>query len=175
MRHHVIRSCSLLLAAAFLTGCAAQADPARRETNETRTDKGMNAYSGYTPPADDRQFVTDVRNSQKGNTTRSAHAIAYELESLPHVKGASVLVVGRDAFVGVKSPPEYELTNDVKSTIRSKIAYIDRTIDRVYITNEPQAALYLSGYTDALEQGRPLDSYERQFKSVVAKTWPDGP
>jgi YhcN/YlaJ family sporulation lipoprotein len=175
MRDHLIRSCSLLLAAAFLTGCASQADPARRETNETRTDKGMNVYSGYTPPADDRQVVTDVRDSQKGNTTRSAHAIAYELESMPHVKAASVLVVGRDAFVGVNSPPDYELTNDVKSTIRSKIAYIDRTIERIYITNEPQAVKYLSGYTDALEQGRPLDGYERQFKSVLANTWPTGP
>lgn len=170
----VIGSC--LLASALIAGCSGQqaAQPNQRETNETRADQGMQSYSGFTPPADDRQFVTDTRNMQKGDQIRSAHAIAYELESIPAVQGAAMLVVGRTAYIGVHPASGYQVTDEVRDVISAKVYAIDRTINRVNITDQPGTVDYLSGYTHALETGRPLDAYQARFKEVVGTTWPTG-
>jgi YhcN/YlaJ family sporulation lipoprotein len=166
-----------LLASVLVGGCGgqSQADPRTRVTNETRSDQGMNSYSGYTAPADDRQFVIDARNNQRGDQIRSAHAVAYELESLPAVQRAAMLVIGRDGYVGVREAQGYQLTDEVRNLIRDKVRGIDPTINRLFITAKPQTVDYLSSYADALERGRPLDAYQARFQEIVKQTWPSGP
>ncbi|MBL0387638.1 YhcN/YlaJ family sporulation lipoprotein [Tumebacillus sp. ITR2] len=159
------------ISAGLVAGCAPSSSAGPRETNETRSDKGMNAYGAYQAPAAHRQVVTDLRVSQSGVTTRSAHGLAYELESIPAVKGAAVLVVGPDAFVGITTDPNHALTPSDEQLVRRKVFTLDSTIKSCRLTAEPRAVQYLSGYTDALEKGRPLTTYQEQFRSFVEQTF----
>jgi len=165
---------ALVLAAALssvlVAGCMPTADPARqRETNESRTDKGMQSYGAYQPPASDRQVVTDTRHAARGTQTRSAHSLAYELESLPEVKGAAVVVSGRDAYIGVHlAEGGQPLTAEARDLMVRKIRQIDRSIGPVTITTEPAFVQYLSDYADALEKGRPLADFQRRFPELRA-------
>ncbi|MGZ4112310.1 MAG: YhcN/YlaJ family sporulation lipoprotein [Tumebacillaceae bacterium] len=165
-----------LIGGSLLTGCAHNATP-QRETNVTRAAKGMQAYGAYpnhmlgTNP----HVVQDTRNMQTGLTTRSAHALAYELEYQNYVKGAAVLVVGRNAFIGVTPPPGGTVTPGQVRALQEKATFLDKTLRHVYVTTEPGTVKYLSDYTDALERGLPVDKYQAQLHSVVAKTWPPSP
>jgi YhcN/YlaJ family sporulation lipoprotein len=163
----------LCLTGALLAGCAPRV--AQRENNETRTDKGMQSYGAYQAPASHRQLVTDTRLSQSGVTTRSAHGLAYELESIPAVKGAAVLVVGRDSYVGITTPQHLQLSQSDEQLIRKKVFTLDPTIRSCHITVDPRAVQYLSGYTDALEKGRPLGSFTDQFRAFIDETFPNSP
>lgn len=163
----------LCLTSALLIGCGPRV--AERETNETRADKGMQSYGAYQAPASHRQIVTDTRLSQSGITTRSAHGLAYELESIPAVKGAAVLVVGREAFVGITPAKSGAFTPSDEQWVRKKVFTLDPTIHACRITKQPQAVQFLSGYTEALEQGRPLQAFQEQFQSFVKATFPSSP
>ncbi|PWK14432.1 YhcN/YlaJ family sporulation lipoprotein [Tumebacillus permanentifrigoris] len=163
----------LCLSAALLVGCSPQA--AQRQTNETLTDKGMQSYGAYQAPASHRQVVTDTRLSQSGVTTRSAHGLAYELESIPAVKGAAVLVVGRDGYIGITPPQNLQVTAADEQLIRRKVFTLDPTIRSCHITSDPRAVQFLSGYTDALEKGRPLGTFSAQFRAFIDETFPNSP
>ncbi|KEO84369.1 YhcN/YlaJ family sporulation lipoprotein [Tumebacillus flagellatus] len=163
------------ITATLAAGCAPSPSAGPRETNETRSDKGMNAYGAYQAPAAHRQVVTDTRLSQSGTTTRSAHGLAYELESIPAVKGAAVLVVGPDAYVGITPAQGQALTAFDEQLVRRKVFTLDPTIKSCRLTAEPRAVQYLSSYTDALEKARPLDAFQDQFSAFVAQTFPNNP
>lgn len=161
-----------LLGGSVISGCTHHAVPLR-DTNETRAAKGLQTYGAHPDiRKDNHQLMQDTNNMQTALTTRSAHALAYELEYQPFIKGCAVLVVGRDAYIGVTPPQGGTVTPDNVRFIKEKAQFLDKTLRRVYVTTNPSAVKYLSGYTDALERGLPLDKYEGQFYSFVAKTWP---
>jgi hypothetical protein len=172
--------CLTTLAASF-AGCNRLADPTPapvRETNETRAENGMQSYGGNRAPAEDRQIVPDERNSAvraAGRKPFSAHGMAYELESMEAVKGASVIIVGRDAFVGIHNAYSGNLPADVPPAIVNKIRKMDNMVRRVYITEEEDAVQFLKDYAQALEQGMPLRDYENRFADMVnTHTWMTG-
>lgn len=174
MRKTAVMLLALSMSSFWLAGCGFQPDPeARLETNETRADRGEVMYSGFTAAANDRQVVTDLQHAVRGNAARSAHAMAYELESLSAVKGAAILVIDGIAYVGVRPSEAEALTPDERNLIEGKVLGTDRTIKRVLITDNTAAVDYLSDYTRALEDARPLGTYESAFSRVVRDTWPD--
>ncbi|TCP59516.1 YhcN/YlaJ family sporulation lipoprotein [Tumebacillus sp. BK434] len=171
---------SLLITTLFgtLAGCNQSAAPRPerpqqaqvRSTQDTRAEQGMESYGGSRPPAEDRQIVTDERNSALRSQARkpySAHGMAYELESLEAVKGAAVVIVGRDAYAGIRNAFEGNLPAEVPAVIVDKIRKMDRSISQVYVTAEPEAVDFLSSYAEALEQGQPLQRFQDRFRQLV--------
>ncbi|MFD2168833.1 YhcN/YlaJ family sporulation lipoprotein [Tumebacillus lipolyticus] len=164
-----------------LFGCNRSADYTRqpaRETNETRADQGVRSYSGYRPPAEDRQLSADPRNSAVRTSSRkpySAHGMANELASLSAVKSAAVIVADKSVYVGVTSSGVEELPSDLPAAISAKIRQMDRSIAQVYITVDRRAVQVISDYSRALEGGLPLDGYEGQFREVrQSRSWVTG-
>ncbi|ARU63141.1 hypothetical protein CBW65_20765 [Tumebacillus avium] len=181
---------SLLITAlgGTLAGCNQSADPGPqrqgqqqaqvRSTQDTRAEQGMESYGGYRPPAEDRQIVTDERNSavrSKQRQAYSAHGMAYELESMEAVKGAAVIIAGKDAYVGIRNAFDGNLPADVPAAIVAKIRKMDRSIGQVYVTADPEAVEFLSSYSEALEQGQPLQRFENRFPEVKnSASWMTG-
>lgn len=183
--------CTVMTLAAVLAGCGPQsaptptpapapnsptAPPARaqfvpRESNDTLADKGMQNYSGAQAPATDHQVPTDVRNRPRGNTTRSARAMAYELESVNAVQGAVVLVKGRDAYVGVREADGLQLGAAERNLIVTKMRQMDPTLQQIFITTDVKAVQVVSEYTDALERARPLTAHEQRFQAIARNAW----
>jgi YhcN/YlaJ family sporulation lipoprotein len=173
MKRALCAALVVVLGTGVLDGCVTQSQP--RESNETRADKGMQSYSGFQPPASDRQFVTDLRNGRKTGRVYSAHGIAHELMSLPEVQGCAVVVERGTAYVGVAEAKGHALTPAARQTMARKIRQMDKQIGRVYITSDPTSVQFLSGYADALEKGLPIARFQEQFPDVVRNTWPQGP
>ena len=191
MKRAVMMCTVTSLAAAVIAGCSPQASPAPtpapapnspaapparaqfvpRESNETRADKGMQSYGGFQPPAADRQVPTDLRNSQSGMTTRSAHAMAYELESMSAVQSAAVLVKGRDAYVGVRAAEGQQVGADESNLILAKLRQMDPTLRQILLTTDDKAVQVISDYTQALEQARPLQAHEKRFQAISRDAW----
>jgi len=153
----------------LLSGCTPADNTARpRETNETRTDRGMQAWGGYQAPEAHRQLVTDTRNTPSGKAIRSAHGMAYELQAVPGVEGAAVLVVGQDAYVGIHAGSG-KLSDQDRELLAAKIRIMEPGIGSIFITAEPELTDYLSGYAKAIEDARPLTPYEQGFADVRAR------
>lgn len=183
--------CKVMTLAGLLVGCGPQsaptptpapapnsptAPPARaqfvpRESNDTLADKGMQNYSGAEASAADHQVPTDLRNRARGNTTRSAHAMAYELESINAVQGAAVLVRGRDAYVGIREADGLQLGAAERKRIVTKMRQMDPTLQQIFITTDRKAVQVLSEYTDALERARPLQAHEQRFQAIAREAW----
>ncbi|MGB8954200.1 MAG: YhcN/YlaJ family sporulation lipoprotein [Tumebacillaceae bacterium] len=183
--------CTAITLATVLVGCGPQSaptptpapapnspavPPARaqfvpRESNDTMADKGMQNYGGAQAPAADHQVPTDLRNRPRGNTTRSARSMAYELESINAVEGAAVLVKGRDAYVGVREADGLQLGAAERNLIVTKMRRMDPTLQQIFITTDGKAVQVLSEYTNALEQARPLQAHEQRFQAIARDAW----
>src|SRR5688572_5926364 len=132
MRKTAIMLLALSLSGTYLAGCSFQANPEHQiETNDTRADRGEVEYGAFTAGIKDRQMerqvVTDLQHAVRGDQARSAHAMAYELESLGAVKGAAVLVLGNTAYVGIRPAEVEELTLDDRNLIEGKVLGTDRS------------------------------------------------
>jgi len=168
-----------------LAGCAENANPTPGPVTHTRgqhtlddqADRGKVDYGAFREGVPPRRYtVTDFSKASQTKQPRSAHGMAYELESIDAVKGCAVVVVDGSAYVGVRPAEGFTLDPDVEAAIRAKITEMDMNqgIRRIYVTSEPNAVEFLSGYSTALEQGRPIEVYKNEFQNMVSQTWPNG-
>lgn len=174
----------LTMISSWLAGCSPQANPAPgpiantndNETNDEQANAGKTEYGAWREGMPKQYITTDFSNSSQIRKARSAHGMAYELESLSEVKGCAVVVVGDTAYVAVRPAQGYVFDAPTEQRIREKIDRINlnQKIRNVYVTAEPRAVEFLSGYSGALEQGRPIASYEKEFQTMVRQTWPNG-
>jgi hypothetical protein len=148
----------------------------RSETLDDQADQGKQLGTFRNGRPQDTYNRTDLSNASQTMRARSAHGMAYELEALSAVKGCAVVVVNRVAYVGVRPATGYTLDEGTETEIRVKIHKMDlnQNIQAIHVTAEPRAVEFLSAYSDALEKGRPLTTYEQEFQTMVRQTWPNG-
>lgn len=167
-----------------VAGCAENANPTPGPVTHTRdqhtlddqADRGKVDYGAFREGVPKSYSVTDFSKASQTKLPRSAHGMAYELESLDAVKGCAVVIVAGNAYVGVRPADGYTLDSGTEAAIRAKIDDMDMNqgVRRIYVTSEPHAVEFLSDYSGALEQGRPIEVYQNEFQNMVSQTWPDG-
>ncbi|MGG5253979.1 YhcN/YlaJ family sporulation lipoprotein [Neobacillus sp. SM06] len=173
----------------YLTGCA------RNNVNDNTAYRNRNvnepARVNYNPPTDsyDGRYspnmsnpnVTDVRYDTRNinNTgTRTprvkvADIAAKKLADLPEVDTANVIVTDNNAFVAVKLASGEKLSNRLEKTMSNRVKSVDRDIDRVYISANPDFYKRMTAYGNDIRAGKPVSGFFNEFTRTIQRVFPD--
>jgi spore cortex protein len=117
---------------------------------------------------DNNGTVTDVRNNN-GNVVRNDNGIvnndndgrsrmriadqaANKVADMREVDTANIIVTDDNAYAAVKLANGEKLTNGLEKRISSKVKSVDRDIDRVFVSANPDFYNHMRGYADDIHR-----------------------
>lgn len=187
-----LASCIVLMG---MTGCATSYKQSQDMGNEdgmrtTRVAEQMKRMSNgqYNPEADRRENRVrrydryDMRrgiNTNENNIARGvryAEEISREISEMKEVDTAYVLLMGRNAYVGVmldNKGGQRELTSQLKEKIARRAKAIDPVVQRVYVSANPDFVKQLGDYSKDIQTGRPIEGIIDQLSDIIQRTFPE--
>ncbi|PTX64933.1 YhcN/YlaJ family sporulation lipoprotein [Melghirimyces profundicolus] len=120
------------------------------------------------------QDRTDPGRTQVAQNMRVADNVAESVTRLDSVDSATVMVTDRTAYVGVMMEKDYNgrLTNKVKDQVSKRVRRVDPSIDRVFVSANPDFVKQLGDYARDVRNGRPVSGLMQQFSDLVERTFP---
>ncbi len=172
----------------YLTGCArnnVNDNTAYRDRNATEPAKvnfnpRTDNYGRYNPNMPNPN-VTDVRYDTRnindtGTRTprvKVADVAAKKLADLPEVDTANVIVTDNNAFVAVKLATGEKLSNRLEKTMSNRVKSVDRDIDRVYISANPDFYRRMTNYGNDIRAGKPVSGFFNELTRTIQRVFPD--
>lgn len=155
--------------------------PGVRDVNDTNLNR--------TDLRDNNGTVTDVRNNN-GNVVRNDNGIvnndndgrsrmriadqaANKVADMPEVDTANIIVTDNNAYAAVKLTNGEKLTNGLEKKISSKVKSVDRDIDRVFVSANPDFYDHMRGYANDIRAGKPVSGFVSEFSQTVRRVFPD--
>lgn len=104
-----------------------------------------------------------------------ANRAADRVTDLSGIDRAHIIVTDNNAYVAVKmdDPTHNQLTATTRSKITRAVKSIDRNIDNVYISKNPQFYNRMSGYTRDIRGGRTHSNFIDGFSDTIRRVFPD--
>lgn len=121
----------------------------------------------------------ELRNNRVNNDNRSkmrvADQAANKVTKLREVDSANVIVTENNAFVAAKldRTSRNELTNDIENKISRAVKSVDRDIDNVYVSTNPDFYDRMKTYAGDIRNGRPVSGFFNQFNDMVRRVFPN--
>jgi spore cortex protein len=121
----------------------------------------------------------ELRNNRVNNDNRSkmrvADQAANKVTKLREVDSANVIVTENNAFVAAKldRTSRNELTNDIENKISRAVKSVDRDIDNVYVSTNPDFYDRMKTYAGDIRKGRPVSGFFNQFNDMVRRVFPN--
>jgi len=121
----------------------------------------------------------DLRNNHLNNDNRSKMRVADQasdkVTNLREVDSANVIVTENNAFVAAKldRTSRNELTNNIENKISKAVKSVDRDIDNVYVSTNPDFYDRMNTYAGDLRNGRPVSGFFNQFNDMVKRVFPN--
>jgi spore cortex protein len=177
-----------LLFSLCLTGCA---------RNSVNNDKVAYRNNDNVNPArvnydnrDRTSKVTDINDSNRANNIRDndgmvrndlnngsrmrvADKAAKKIANLPEVNTANVIVTNNNAYVAVKLPSGKNLTDKIEKKISNRVKSVDRNINRVYVSANPDFYKHMQGYANDIRGGKPVSGFFTEFTQTIQRVFPD--
>jgi len=124
-----------------------------------------------------------------GNTNlENSQAIANEVEAMDGIKSANVFVLGRTAFVGCGLHPGAGVTNgndpstnnktivdvtdQMKTQIADKVKSMNKNIDNVFVSANPDFVQRMDVYAQDIKNGKPVSGFIKEFYTTVERIFP---
>lgn len=134
-------------------------------------------FSTINDPNRNRQNIQNnnriVNNNNNNSRMRVANQAAQKVSDMNEVDTANIIVTNNNAYAAVKLAPGQSLTNKVETEISMRVKSVDRGIDRVYISANPDFYQHMRGYADDLRAGKPITGLFSQFSKTVSRIFPD--
>lgn len=175
--------CSLIL---LSVGCAANnnRDESLERRDEYRTTRVGDVRNHFrdnnvrSNPSYNMRNVTDnARYNTNNNVTaqnfRLADDVADGIADLGRVKTASVLLMGRNAYVAVVLKGNDKLTGRMKERIADRARAVDPAIRNVYVSANPEFVKQLNQYATELRAGRPVSGLINNLMDMIKRTFPE--
>ncbi|WP_207707312.1 YhcN/YlaJ family sporulation lipoprotein [Crassaminicella thermophila] len=143
----------VLIFASFLAiGCT----PARRPVPETnRYDRMNSVYDNDTIP--DRYGDNDLTYDNIPNNLGINLTLEREVERIPGVRDAVIIVDNNTAYVGIKANTRTNINmKALQTSVASKIREKMPNIVRVYVTSDPNKVERLRDYKEDIRRGKPI-------------------
>lgn len=180
-----------LILSLYLSGCArnnVNDDVANRNDNKpTRVNYNTRNQGGPAidgtgvgdPTRDDNvnrrnNNLTDARNDNRSKM-RVADDAARKVADLPDVDRSNVIVTENNAYVAAKlnRSSRNGLTNDIENQISRTVKSVDKDIDRVYVSVNPDFYNRFNNYADDIRNGRPISGFYDEFTDTIRRIFPD--
>lgn len=182
---------TVLIFSLYLTGCArnnVNDDVAYRNANEpTRVNYNTPNHGGpaltgvdvsdnrldYNANRRDNDLL-DVRNDNRSKM-RVADDAARKVADLPDVDRANVIVTENNAYVAAKLDRSARngLTSNIENQISRAVKSVDRDIDRVYVSVNPDFYDRFNNYAGDIRNGRPVSGFFDEFTKTIRRVFPD--
>jgi len=137
--------------------------------NELTTNDRMNTDNRLTT---DNRTGTDDRAT--GNLSDRASRIEAEVTKLNDVKGATVVITGNTALVGINltEGTKGDLNTEIKRQVEEAVQTADRDINRVSVTADPDLFTRIENIARDIGQGRPLSGFGQEVEELVRRITP---
>lgn len=115
----------------------------------------------------------DVGDRAEGNM-RLADDIANRLTNMREIDAATVMLSDNNAFVAVDMPGRQQgrVTNDLKNRISDEVRHLDRDIDNVYVSADPDFFNRMGGYARDIRNGEPIQGLADQVTETIRRVFP---
>ncbi|MBT2699238.1 YhcN/YlaJ family sporulation lipoprotein [Bacillus sp. ISL-40] len=185
-----------LVSSLYLTGCAKNnidddIATRQRNTNEiTRVNfnnpnqvgPAISSADTSDPELDrNRNYntITNGRNNKhvgsNQSNTRVADTAADKVINLTEVDNATVIINDNNAYVAAKLDvsSRNELTSAIKEKIARAVKSVDRNIDNVYISVNPDFYDRMNAYSRDIRNGRPVSGFIDEFSDTIRRVFPN--
>ena len=127
--------------------------------------------------------VTDVRYNNRNinnvgdnrSKMQVADKAADRVADLKEVDRANVIVTDNNAYVAAKLANNVgdKLTNKIEKKISNRVKSVDRDIDNVYVSVNPDFYNRMTGYSSDIRAGKPVSGFFDEFSRSVRRAFPD--
>lgn len=141
----------------------------------------VNNFDGRTNPNNVDGNTNNVNNNNNRTTNDNgaksrmtvANQAAKKIADLPEVDNANVIVTNNNAYVAVKLPSRQKFTNDIQKKISNQVKTVDRNINNVYVSANPDFYRYMQAYTNDIRNGRPGTGLFNEFSRMIQRVFPN--
>lgn len=139
--------------------------------NQTTTRPIYDRPTGYNNP---NVIGRNVNVTENRNTNmRVADRVADKLVSMPEVERANVIVTDNNAYIGARLTNGTDLSRNLERKISRQVKAVDRGIDNVYVSANPDFYDRMTDYTNDIRNGRPIEGFFDEFTQTVRRIFPN--
>jgi spore cortex protein len=187
---------AILVSSLYLTGCAknnidGDVTTRQRNTNEiTRVNfnnpnqvgPAISSADTSDPELDRNRNYNTITNGRNNNNvgsnqtnTRVADKAADKVINLTEVDNATVIVNDNNAYVAAKLDvsARNELTSAIKEKIARAVKSVDRDIDNVYISVNPDFYDRMNTYSRDIRNGGTVSGFIDEFSDTIRRVFPN--
>lgn len=170
------------LAAIVLGGCAMN-DADMNETAQrnrdlsqpTKANDSNYGENGRTTEPGIDLTRTRTENNARNETPRMrvADKAAEKITAIPEVETANVMVTDNNAYVAARmNNGNGKLTRNMERKIADQVRSVDQDIDNVYVSVDPDFYDRMTGYTEDIRGGEPIEGFFEEFNETVRRIFP---
>lgn len=122
-----------------------------------------------------RDNQRNTGNREGGKLTERADRIADKVEELDQVNNATVVITENTVLVGIDMDRETkgELSADIKEEVEDAVQSVDRQIDRVAVTADPDIFTRIENVANNIGEGRPLSGFGQEIEEIIRRIIPN--
>ncbi|OYD07715.1 YhcN/YlaJ family sporulation lipoprotein [Paludifilum halophilum] len=169
----------------FSVGCAMQGQPESRPNRDDPTRVGYEGTRNVDPVRDrdvdrDRRDIDRIRTDRDADRTRAgqnmrvADQVADSVSKMEGIDSSTVMVTDATAYVAVMFDKDYEggMTDKMKDRIAKRVRKKDPSVDRVFVSANPDFVNRMRDYARDVRDGRPITGIMDEFMDMVQRTFP---
>ncbi|WP_096182617.1 YhcN/YlaJ family sporulation lipoprotein [Effusibacillus lacus] len=163
----------LAVTAALVSGCMNnQAQP--RTLRGPGSQPGPMQSPAPVPPAS-QPPAPPAQGMNEESPMREARNIADALVGKHNIERANVFVAGRTAYVAVNIPnmAQGAITDQIKTDVANTVRGVEPDIQQVYVSADPDLYNRFQGYSNDIQQGRPIQGIFQRFMETVKRVFPE--
>lgn len=105
---------------------------------------------------------------------RLADDVADRLTNMREIDAATVLLTDNNAYVAVDLPGDQRgrVTNDLKDRISDEVRHVDRSIENVYVSGDPDFFNRMGGYARDIRNGQPIEGLFDEVTETIRRVFP---
>ncbi|MEH7346852.1 YhcN/YlaJ family sporulation lipoprotein [Bacillus sp. JJ1532] len=173
-----------LFTMSILAGCGVNNDNNVNETamrnrdNLTRVNNpGTNDFNVFDNRDMRNTNITPVRNNKNAlnnsSKMRVADRAADKIVSMPEVDHANVIVTDNNAYVAARLVNKQNgLSRDIERKISDQVKSVDRSINDVYVSVNPDFYDRMNNYSNDIRNGQPVEGLFDEFSTTVRRVFP---
>ncbi|MFD9625929.1 YhcN/YlaJ family sporulation lipoprotein [Peribacillus muralis] len=167
---------SSAMVALVITGCNTNdKEGANENLGMNRTND--NNYQNPMNVSDTRQNVNNMQNNNNVNDVndmRVSDDISNRVEALKDVKSARVIVTDHHAYVAavLNDGGAKDISNDLKDKVADAVRGADSSVDKVYVSTNPDFVQRMDGYANDIQNGKPVAGFADEFRELVTRIFP---
>lgn len=148
-----------------------------RKNNGANTDTNIARNNGInTRNNTNTNQLRNVGNRNfNDNDFRLSQDIANRISGMKEVKSANVLLTDNTAYVAavLNNDEGGRISTRVENKIADTVRSVDRSIDNVYVSTNPDFVNRVGRYTNDVTNGRPVRGFGKEFGELVNRVFPN--